>query len=73
LRVGLSMQAKVDIRDRSGHQLAQRPRAGATARTDVYTGLDTSADRLVAAIIAANDGTDVSAVSAVGVVDSGEW
>jgi len=75
LRVGLSMRVKVDIRDRSGHQLAQRPRAGAAARTDVYSGLDRAADRLVAAIIAANDGSDLTAVSAVESVDAGgrQW
>ncbi|MFI4953907.1 MAG: HlyD family efflux transporter periplasmic adaptor subunit, partial [Burkholderiales bacterium] len=55
LQIGLSMQAEVDTRERSGERLprlAQPPRADAT---DVFRSLGGVADARVRAIIAAND------------------
>ena len=58
LRIGLSMSARVDVSDLSGHQLAQQVRDNSTYHTEVYAGLGGDADRRVAAIIAANDGAE---------------
>ncbi|GKS89932.1 MULTISPECIES: efflux RND transporter periplasmic adaptor subunit [unclassified Acidovorax] len=56
LRVGLSMDVKVDTQDRSGHLLADAPRTQAVAQTAVYDDLDKGAGADVARIIAANAG-----------------
>ena len=56
LRVGLSMDAKVDIRDKDGQALASTPRSEPVAQTTVYDALDQGAAEEVARIIAANAG-----------------
>lgn len=54
LRVGLSMDVKIDTHDRSGPTLARVPPAKPAATTQVYDGLLVEADQLVATIVAAN-------------------
>ncbi|MEN9316208.1 MAG: hypothetical protein RIS35_2601 [Pseudomonadota bacterium] len=54
LRVGLSMHARVDIRNGDGEALAGAPRRAPVAATPVFDALDAGADARVAAIIAAN-------------------
>ncbi|MDR2851946.1 MAG: efflux RND transporter periplasmic adaptor subunit [Burkholderiaceae bacterium] len=56
LRVGLSMEAEVDVRDRNGEMLAAAPRGTPVAQTSVYSELDRGADADVQRIIAANLG-----------------
>ncbi len=56
LRVGLSMDAEVDVRDRSGKMLANAPRQTPLAQTQVYSDLDRGADAEVRRVIAANFG-----------------
>ncbi|KWT88180.1 MULTISPECIES: efflux RND transporter periplasmic adaptor subunit [unclassified Variovorax] len=56
LRVGLSMDVEVDVRQKGGKMLADAPRASALARTQVYSQLDQGADAEVQRIIAANLG-----------------
>jgi membrane fusion protein (multidrug efflux system) len=58
LRVGLSMDAEVDIRDQGGKSLAEVPRASAAIETKVYSQLDQGAEAEVQRIIAANLGRD---------------
>jgi membrane fusion protein (multidrug efflux system) len=53
LRVGLSMQVEVDVRDSSGPVLAKGTEAHAST-TDIFEGQDTAADERIAEIIAAN-------------------
>jgi membrane fusion protein (multidrug efflux system) len=61
LRVGLSMDAEVDVRDQSGKMLADAPRGQtAAARTQVYSQLERGADAEVERIIAANIGRDAA-------------
>lgn len=61
LRVGLSMDAEVDVTDKGGKALADAPRSTAFAQTQVYADVDRSAeaDADVARIIAANLGRPV--------------
>ncbi|MDP9901466.1 HlyD family secretion protein [Variovorax ginsengisoli] len=61
LRVGLSMDAEVDVTDRGGKALADAPRSTPFAQTQVYADADhdASADADVAGIIAANLGRPV--------------
>jgi membrane fusion protein (multidrug efflux system) len=55
LRVGLSMQVDVDVRDQSGKQLAEGgARQEPIARTEVFSGESEGADALVKQIIATN-------------------
>ncbi len=54
LRIGLSMQAQVDLHDRSGPVLAEQPPAQAPFATDVYAGQLDDADALIARIVHAN-------------------
>lgn len=54
LRVGLSMDAEIDIRNRDGMMLAAAPRINALTQTQVYSTLDHGADAVVDAIVAAN-------------------
>jgi membrane fusion protein (multidrug efflux system) len=54
LRVGLSMDARVDISNLEGKMLADAPRAAALAQTQVYASLDSGADAEVRRVIAAN-------------------
>jgi membrane fusion protein (multidrug efflux system) len=56
LRVGLSMDAEVDITKTEGKMLADAPRASALSQTQVYSMLDHGADAEVDRIIAANIG-----------------
>ncbi len=56
LRVGLSMDVEVDVRQKGGKMLADAPRATALAQTQVYSQLDEGADAEVQRIIAANLG-----------------
>lgn len=61
LRVGLSMDAEVDVTDKAGKALADAPRSTAFAQTQVYADVDRAAeaDADVARIIAANLGRPV--------------
>ena len=54
LRVGLSMDARVDISSQDGKMLADAPRAAALSQTQVYASLDGGADAEVRRVIAAN-------------------
>ncbi len=56
LRVGLSMDAEVDVRDTGGKTLADAPREQATTQTAVYASTDNGAEAEVRRIIAANLG-----------------
>ena len=56
LRIGLSMDAEIDISQKSGKMLADAPRASALAQTTVYSQLDRGADAEVERIVAANLG-----------------
>jgi membrane fusion protein (multidrug efflux system) len=56
LRVGLSMEATVDITDQSGKALADAPRTASQVQTEVYAVLDTQASAEVQRVIAANVG-----------------
>ena len=56
LRVGLSMEATVDITDQSGKALADAARPASAVQTEVYAAMDKGADAEVHKIIAANAG-----------------
>ena len=56
LRVGLSMDAEIDVSNKGGKMLADAPRANALSQTQVYSTLDHGADAEVDRIIAANLG-----------------
>jgi len=59
LRVGLSMNVKVDVADESGRTIADTPRTqaqGAVASTTVFDSQQRDADAEVARIVAANGG-----------------
>jgi len=56
LRVGLSMEATVDVSDQSGRALADAPRAASVVETGVYASMDRDADAAVQRIIDANAG-----------------
>ncbi|KAA5603800.1 HlyD family efflux transporter periplasmic adaptor subunit [Roseospira marina] len=62
LRVGLSMRVSIDLRDRSGSQLAPVRPTAPVAETSVYAGLDRDAcalvERLIAETLAAADPPD---------------
>jgi membrane fusion protein (multidrug efflux system) len=57
LRLGLSMEATVDIADLSGKQLADEPRVQPVATTEAFATSAKDADALIHRIIAANLGT----------------
>ena len=59
LRVGLSMDAVVDVSDKNGKTLAEVPRDGALTQTQVYATQDAGAEREVQRIISANLGRAV--------------
>ncbi|RZL65566.1 MAG: HlyD family efflux transporter periplasmic adaptor subunit [Variovorax sp.] len=63
LRVGLSMDAEIDITDKGGKMLADAPRATAMSQTQVYSRLDDGADAEVRRIIAANLGRSAGRVT----------
>ena len=54
LRVGLSMEATVDVSQQGGKALADAPRAAALVQTTVYEALGNGADEEVRKIIASN-------------------
>jgi membrane fusion protein (multidrug efflux system) len=54
LRVGLSMEAEVDVTRQEGRTLADAPRAAAVATTQVYSNQDDGAEAEVRRVIAAN-------------------
>jgi membrane fusion protein (multidrug efflux system) len=56
LRVGLSMDAEVDVSNKDGKTLADAPRDAAVAHTQSYGTQDDAADRDVQRVIAANTG-----------------
>ncbi len=56
LRVGLSMDAEVDVSNKDGKTLADAPRDAAVAHTQTYGAQDDAADRDVQRVIAANTG-----------------
>jgi membrane fusion protein (multidrug efflux system) len=56
LRVGLSMEASVDITDQGGKALADAPRAASSVKTQVFASLDDQASTEVQRVIAANAG-----------------
>ena len=56
LRVGLSMQARVDVRDQSGPELAAAARPEPLAQTPVFAGAEQGAQARVQQIIARNMG-----------------
>ncbi|MBC5784011.1 HlyD family efflux transporter periplasmic adaptor subunit [Ramlibacter sp. USB13] len=56
LRVGLSMEATVDISRQEGKTLADAPRASAIAQTQVFETQDDGADAEVRRVIAMNSG-----------------
>ena len=56
LRVGLSMEATVDVSQKDGKTLADAPRAAAQVQTTVFASLDSGADEEVRKIVAANMG-----------------
>ena len=64
LRIGLSMDAEVDISQKGGKMLADAPRATALAQTAVYSQLDRGADAEVERIVAANIGGKGGATAA---------
>ena len=63
LRIGLSMDAEIDISQKSGKMLADAPRATAVSQTQVYSKLDDGADAEVNRIVAANLGRGATAGS----------
>jgi membrane fusion protein, multidrug efflux system len=56
LRVGLSMEATIDVSDLSGKTLADAPRSASGTQTQVYAALDDGASAEVRRVIAANLG-----------------
>jgi membrane fusion protein (multidrug efflux system) len=63
LRVGLSMDAEIDVSQKDGKSLADAPRASPLAQTQVYSATDNGADAEVERIIAANLGRAASATA----------
>ena len=61
LRVGLSMDVQVDIRNTDGQTLADAPRAAALAHTQAFASQNDAADAEVRRVIAANGGKDFKA------------
>jgi membrane fusion protein (multidrug efflux system) len=68
LRVGLSMDAEVDVTNKEGKTLADATRVSPISQTQVYSALDSGADAEVRRVIAANSGrarsTGAASVSA---------
>jgi membrane fusion protein, multidrug efflux system len=56
LRVGLSMDAEVDVSKQDGKTLADAPRSAAVTQTNVFDSFDKGADAEVRRVIAANIG-----------------
>jgi membrane fusion protein (multidrug efflux system) len=64
LRVGLSMDAEVDVSNKDGKTLADAPRDAALAHTQTYGAQDDAADKDVQRVIAANTGKTVKLAKA---------
>jgi membrane fusion protein (multidrug efflux system) len=64
LRVGLSMEAEVDVEDQSGKSLGDATIPAATSETKVFAQVDAEADERVNKIVAANIGKSKISVSA---------
>jgi len=64
LRIGLSMDAEIDITKKTGKMLADAPRGSALTQTQVYSQLDRGADAEVDRIVAANLGRGTPATAA---------
>jgi len=64
LRVGLSMDAEIDVSQKDGKSLADAPRPGPLAQTQVYSATDNGADAEVQRIIAANLGRAAATTTA---------
>jgi len=64
LRIGLSMDAEVDVTNKDGKTLAELPRQGAVVQTQIFDSLDKGASDEVRRVIAANVGP-VAVVPAV--------
>ena len=64
LRVGLSMDAEVDVSKQDGKMLADAPRASSLATTEVFESMDTGAEAEVKRVIAQNSGHAVSTATA---------
>ena len=62
LRVGLSMDARVDISNTDGRMLADGSAPPGVVQTHVYAKDDSDADNLVRRVIAANGGGSATAV-----------
>lgn len=60
LRIGLSMEAEVDITDQSGKVLADAGIPASISETGVFTASDPEADKIVNKIISVNSGVKVS-------------
>ena len=60
LRVGLSMDARVDVSKQDGKTLADAPRASAITTTEVFQSLDGGAEAEVRRVIAQNSGRGVT-------------
>jgi membrane fusion protein (multidrug efflux system) len=56
LRVGLSMEATVDVSDQSGKSLSEAAHPASAVQTEVYAAMDKGASEAVHKIIAANAG-----------------
>jgi len=56
LRVGLSMDAEVDVSNQEGKTLADAPRSSPVAQTQVFSAVDNGADAEVRRVIVANAG-----------------
>ena len=61
LRVGLSMEAEVDVSHQDGKTLADAPRDAAQAHTQAFAAQDDAASEDVSRVIAANAGKGVKA------------
>lgn len=66
LRIGLSMDAEIDITQKGGKMLADAPRATAISQTQVYSKLDDGANAEVDRIVAANLGRSAAAAQPAG-------
>lgn len=60
LRIGLSMQVKVDLHDDSGAMLSDTPRVAGALHTDVYEEDDAELEALIDRIVAENSGAKAS-------------
>jgi membrane fusion protein (multidrug efflux system) len=63
LRVGLSMDAEVDVSKQDGKALADAPREAAVSKTEAFNAFDKGAEAEVQRVIAANLGRSASSVA----------